>query len=147
MRKQRRSASDLRCDVSRVVLVVFDCIRFTGKTAQLHGLVNIRVARGLSLLFWKQRSMTDGAFSTRFFGKPGSWNDINVLESSPLRSAIIAGRWPPKVEYWIDNVGHNLGYVLADGMCRSRRCFMQSVPRVSNPSAAQRACSALQEAV
>jgi hypothetical protein len=82
-----------------------------------------------------------------FFGTPGSCNDINVLESSPLRSAIIAGRWPPKVEYSVDNVRYNLGYVLADGIYPPRRCFVQSVPRSSMPTAAQSAFSSLQEAV
>jgi Plant transposon protein len=51
-------------------------------------------------------------FQHAFIGKPRSYNDINVLDSSPLRSAIIAGRWPSKVEYSIDYVTHNLGYVI-----------------------------------
>jgi hypothetical protein len=68
-------------------------------------------------------------FQHAFFAKPGSCNDINVLESSPLRSAIIAGKWPPKVEYYVGNVRHNLGLVLADGIYPTLRCFVQSVPR------------------
>jgi Plant transposon protein len=33
-------------------------------------------------------------FQHVFFGKPGTCNDINVFDWSPLRSDIIAGRWP-----------------------------------------------------
>jgi hypothetical protein len=86
-------------------------------------------------------------FQHAYFGKPGSCNDINVLESSTLKTAIIAGRWPPKVEFNICGVKHNLAYVLADGIYPNWRCFVQTVPRSSRPTPAQMAFSAAQEAV
>jgi Plant transposon protein len=86
-------------------------------------------------------------FQHAYIAKPGSCNDINVLESSTLKTAIIAGRWPPKVEFNICGVKHNLAYVLPDGIYPNWRCFVQTVPRSSRPTPAQMAFSAAQESV
>lgn len=49
-----------------------------------------------------------------FFGFPGSENDINVLEASPLISNISNGSYPSPVEYIISGEKRNKPYWLAN---------------------------------
>ena len=54
-----------------------------------------------------------------FFGMPDFCNDINVLESSPLSEDIFSGRFPPALEYRVNETVRNKGYYLADGIYSS----------------------------
>lgn len=49
-----------------------------------------------------------------YFGLPGFLNDINVLESSMLRSKIATGRHQPLLEFLIDGLRRNKPYLLAE---------------------------------
>lgn len=57
----------------------------------------------------------DGWFWHLFFGMPGSCNDINVLDCSPLFSDLAGGR-APSVSYRINEHEYTMGYYLADGI-------------------------------
>ena len=51
-----------------------------------------------------------------FFGMPGSCNDINVVDNSPLFDEIMNGRFPPSIEYVVNGVRRSRGYYLTDGI-------------------------------
>lgn len=53
-----------------------------------------------------------------FFGLPGSNNDINVLDRSPVFDGLLQGRSPP-VQYILNDDHekvYDMGYYLADGI-------------------------------
>jgi hypothetical protein len=62
-----------------------------------------------------------------FFGMPGYNNDINVLDSSTLRSAWVAGQYPPQFEFVVNRVIHSLPYLLVDGIYPRYRTFISTV--------------------
>jgi len=52
-----------------------------------------------------------------FVGAPGSLNDINVVNQSPLYLDGTAGRWPPReVPFSINETSRTLPYYLVDGI-------------------------------
>uniref|UniRef100_A0A0D3BUY1 Myb-like domain-containing protein n=1 Tax=Brassica oleracea var. oleracea TaxID=109376 RepID=A0A0D3BUY1_BRAOL len=50
-----------------------------------------------------------------FFGPPGTLNDINVLDRSPVFDDILQGR-APKVNYIVNGYEYHLAYYLTDGI-------------------------------
>ena len=64
-----------------------------------------------------------------FFGIPGSLNDINVLDRSPLLHNHICGR-SISVEYEVNGNKYNIPYWLGDGIYPNYHCFVKSI---SNP--------------
>ena len=61
-----------------------------------------------------------------FLGIPGSSNDINILDRSPLLHQIIAGEIP-MYNYWINNVEYRLTYLLADGIYPDWAIFLKTI--------------------
>ncbi|XP_050275352.1 uncharacterized protein LOC126717583 [Quercus robur] len=62
-----------------------------------------------------------------FFGLPGSNNDINVLERSPIFSELEQGR-APAVNYSINGHEYKMGYYLADGIYPKWSTFVKTIP-------------------
>ncbi|XP_062103274.1 uncharacterized protein LOC133814310 [Humulus lupulus] len=62
-----------------------------------------------------------------FFGVPGSNNDLNVLNQSPLFIDILQGQ-APKVEFTINDTEYNKGYYLADGIYPKWGTFVKTIP-------------------
>ncbi|XP_048633777.1 putative nuclease HARBI1 [Brassica napus] len=69
-----------------------------------------------------------------FFGLPGTLNDINVLDRSPVFDDIIQGR-APRVEYVVNGHMYNLAYYLTDGIYPNWSTFIQSISLPQGPKA------------
>ncbi|XP_023644418.1 uncharacterized protein LOC111832345, partial [Capsella rubella] len=70
-----------------------------------------------------------------FFGPPGTLNDINVLDRSPVFDDILYGR-APKVNYMVNGREYHLAYYLTDGIYPKWATFIQSIrlPQGLKPS-------------
>uniref|UniRef100_A0A0D3DHL6 DDE Tnp4 domain-containing protein n=1 Tax=Brassica oleracea var. oleracea TaxID=109376 RepID=A0A0D3DHL6_BRAOL len=69
-----------------------------------------------------------------FFGPPGTLNDINVLDRSPVFDDIINGQ-APQVTYYVSGREYNLAYYLTDGIYPKWATFIQSIPMPQGPKA------------
>ena len=61
-----------------------------------------------------------------FFGVPGSNNDINVLNQSPLFIEALKGQ-APQVQFSVNGRQYNTGYYLADGIYPEWAVFVKSI--------------------
>jgi hypothetical protein len=61
-----------------------------------------------------------------FFGMPGSLNDINVLDRSPLFDNLAEGR-APEVKFSVNGHDYTMGYYLADGIYPTWATLIQSI--------------------
>ncbi|XP_018450842.2 uncharacterized protein LOC108822299 [Raphanus sativus] len=69
-----------------------------------------------------------------FFGPPGTLNDINVLDRSPVFDDIINGQ-APQVTYSVNGREYRLAYYLTDGIYPKWATFIQSIPLPQSPQA------------
>ncbi|XP_044355668.1 uncharacterized protein [Triticum aestivum] len=61
-----------------------------------------------------------------FFGVPGSNNDINVLNQSPLFTETLQGN-APRVDYYVNEQQYKKGYYLADGIYPEWAVFVKTI--------------------
>ena len=61
-----------------------------------------------------------------YFGMPGSNNDINVLDRSPLTTCLMQGR-APSAEFTINGRTHSQAYYLADGIYPDWSVFIKTI--------------------
>ncbi|XP_010445003.1 PREDICTED: uncharacterized protein LOC104727611 [Camelina sativa] len=61
-----------------------------------------------------------------FFGPPGTLNDINVLDRSPVFDDILESR-APRVTYIVNGRQYNMAYYLTDGSYPNWATFIQSI--------------------
>ncbi|XP_013613948.1 PREDICTED: uncharacterized protein LOC106320127 [Brassica oleracea var. oleracea] len=61
-----------------------------------------------------------------FFGAPGTLNDLNILDRSPVFDDIINGN-APQVNFCVNGREYNLAYYLTDGIYPKWATFIQSI--------------------
>ena len=61
-----------------------------------------------------------------FFGTPGTCNDINVLDRSPVFDEVLHGR-APAVNFVVNGHEYDMAYYLADGIYPSWAAFIPSI--------------------
>ena len=61
------------------------------------------------------------------FGSPGTLNDINILDRSPLFHNAVKGK-APQVSYKVNNNEYKCPYWLADGIYPPYACFVKAFP-------------------
>ena len=69
-----------------------------------------------------------GRFWHFHFGSPGSLNDINVLDRSPLFFNAVNGE-APQVDYVVSGHCYRYAYWLADGRYSTYACFVKTFPQ------------------
>ncbi|XP_009128533.2 putative nuclease HARBI1 [Brassica rapa] len=69
-----------------------------------------------------------------FFGPPGTLNDINVLDRSPVFDDIIQGK-APNVTFTVNGREYHMAYYLTDGIYPKWATFIQSIPLPQGPQA------------
>ncbi|XP_023643356.1 uncharacterized protein LOC111831939 [Capsella rubella] len=69
-----------------------------------------------------------------FFGPPGTLNDINVLDRSPVFDDILQGH-APTVNYMVNGHVYDLTYYLTDGIYPKWATFIQSISSPQGPKA------------
>ena len=62
------------------------------------------------------------------FGSPGTLNDVNILDRSPLFDNAVRGQ-APKVNFSVNNNDYNCAYWLGDGIYPRYACFVKTFPR------------------
>uniref|UniRef100_A0A0D3DUD3 DDE Tnp4 domain-containing protein n=1 Tax=Brassica oleracea var. oleracea TaxID=109376 RepID=A0A0D3DUD3_BRAOL len=69
-----------------------------------------------------------------FLGPPGTLNDINVLDRSPVFDDIINSR-APQVNFSVNGREYDMAYYLTDGIYPKWATFIQSIPIPQEPKA------------
>ncbi|XP_023644546.1 putative nuclease HARBI1 [Capsella rubella] len=67
-----------------------------------------------------------------FFGAPGTCNDLNVLDQSPVFNDIIQGQ-APQTNYYVNGRKYNMTYYLTDGIYPDWATFIQSIRLPQSP--------------
>jgi hypothetical protein len=62
------------------------------------------------------------------FGAPGTLNDLNILDRSPLFNNAVRGE-APQVNFVVNNNNYNYAYWLGDGIYPSYACFVKTFHR------------------
>jgi Plant transposon protein len=77
--------------------------------------------------------MTGYGFGHYFFGIPGSRNDLNIMNASPLFQSIRAGSFPPaRPSTTVDDLDLTWYYFLVDSIYPRYRIFLTTYTRPSN---------------
>ncbi|XP_048620538.1 putative nuclease HARBI1 [Brassica napus] len=69
-----------------------------------------------------------------FFGPPGTLNDINVLDRSPVFDDVINGQ-APQVTYSVNGREYHMAYYLTDGIYPKLATFIQYITMPQEPKA------------
>uniref|UniRef100_A0A0D2ZPG2 DDE Tnp4 domain-containing protein n=1 Tax=Brassica oleracea var. oleracea TaxID=109376 RepID=A0A0D2ZPG2_BRAOL len=67
-----------------------------------------------------------------FFGAPGTMNDLNILDRSPVFDDIIKGI-APQVNFNVNGREYDFAYYLTDGICPEWATFIQSIQLPQGP--------------
>nr|XP_025877665.1 putative nuclease HARBI1 [Oryza sativa Japonica Group] len=103
-----------------------DCIHWQWKNCPTAWQGQYKGKEGVPTIVLEAVASRDRRFWHAFFGSPGSHNDINVLQRSPLFAKLAEGK-APKVNYSINGHDYTMGYYLADGIYPSWATLVKSI--------------------
>ena len=112
-----------------------DCMHWTWKNCPKSWAGQFTGKEGKSTVILEAVASCDLWIWHAFFGLPGSLNDLNVLDRSPLFSNILSGNAPP-CKWSLPGVDRNDGYYLADGIYPDWSCFMKTFSQPDSPKQA-----------
>lgn len=79
-----------------------------------------------------------------YFGLPGSLNDINVYDRSPIHERTLSGE-SPRVTYEVNGNVYTIPYWLSDGIYPTHHCLIQAIKQPTNEK--QKLFTTLQESI
>ncbi|XP_066162227.1 uncharacterized protein [Oryza sativa Japonica Group] len=103
-----------------------DCMHWQWKNCPTAWQGQYKGKEGVPTIVLEAVASRDRWFWHAFFGSPGSHNDINVLQRSPLFAKLAEGQ-APKVNYSINGHDYTMGYYLADGIYPSWATLVKSI--------------------
>jgi len=105
-----------------------DCMHAgSGKIVLKHRKVNLPGGnKGTTTVILEAVASHDLWICHAFFGCPGTLNDINVLDRSPVFDDVEQGK-APRVNYFVNQRPYNMAYYLADGIYPSYPTFVKSI--------------------
>ena len=103
-----------------------DCMHWAWKNCPSGWAGMFKGKEGAPTVVLEATADSAGRFWHFFFGMPGSLNDINVLDRSPLLHDFINGR-SPEVEYEVNGNRYSVPYWLADGIYPNHHCFIKAI--------------------
>ena len=103
-----------------------DCMHWKWDNCPVAWQGSFRGVKGTSIVLEAAVSY-DLWFWHSFFGMPGSMNDINVLQRSPILHSFLDGTMP-RLNYEVNGNSYDLPYWLADGIYPNWPIFMKTIP-------------------
>lgn len=109
-----------------------DCMHWEWAACPVGWLGQFQGRKGKATLILEAVATKDLRVWHAFFGMPGSCNDINVLNRSPVFDALAQGR-TPAVNFEVNGNNYSMGYYLADKIYPDWATLVKTKSKPQNP--------------
>ncbi|CAM9900659.1 unnamed protein product, partial [Heterosigma akashiwo] len=105
-----------------------DCMHWQWKNCPVAYQAQYKGKEGKPTVVLEAAAGPDLYFYHCFFGAPGTWNDINVLNSSTFMQKLVEGVFSPAGEsdFELNGLRFSIPYFLADGIYPKWACFLKT---------------------